>query len=103
MQRLYDGFYFYYLHYMPSAHFGFFVFYVQYVQNFINQTWRERYQTEVSQDFLTLLWSMIVSMFTLGGFIGATIGGTLSVKLGRYKQETYIILTKSLFNICFPI
>ncbi|XP_035020848.1 solute carrier family 2, facilitated glucose transporter member 11b isoform X1 [Hippoglossus stenolepis] len=54
-----------------------------YVQNFINQTWRERYQDDISPDGLTLLWSVIVSIFTLGGFLGATIGGTLSVKLGR--------------------
>ncbi|MEQ2173250.1 hypothetical protein GOODEAATRI_030045, partial [Goodea atripinnis] len=54
-----------------------------YVQNFINQTWMQRYQTNISQDGLTLLWSTIVSMFTLGGLIGASIGGTLSVKLGR--------------------
>ncbi|KAM4578413.1 solute carrier family 2, facilitated glucose transporter member 11-like isoform 3-T3 [Fundulus diaphanus] len=54
-----------------------------YVQNFINLTWMQRYQTNISQDGLTLLWSTIVSMFTLGGLIGASIGGTLSVKLGR--------------------
>ncbi|XP_023280851.1 solute carrier family 2, facilitated glucose transporter member 11-like, partial [Seriola lalandi dorsalis] len=53
-----------------------------YVHNFINQTWRERYQTGISEDVLTLLWSTIVSIFTLGGLIGATISGTLSVKLG---------------------
>uniref|UniRef100_A0A8C6STL4 Solute carrier family 2 member 11b n=1 Tax=Neogobius melanostomus TaxID=47308 RepID=A0A8C6STL4_9GOBI len=54
-----------------------------YVQKFINQTWIERYHTTISEDFLTLLWSIIVSIFTLGGLIGASIGGTLSVKLGR--------------------
>ncbi|KAM9360462.1 solute carrier family 2, facilitated glucose transporter member 11b [Symphorus nematophorus] len=54
-----------------------------YVHEFINQTWRERYQTEISDNVLTLLWSTIVSIFTIGGLIGATIGGTLSVKLGR--------------------
>uniref|UniRef100_A0A3B4WYZ5 Major facilitator superfamily (MFS) profile domain-containing protein n=1 Tax=Seriola lalandi dorsalis TaxID=1841481 RepID=A0A3B4WYZ5_SERLL len=58
-----------------------------YVHNFINQTWRERYQTGISEDVLTLLWSTIVSIFTLGGLIGATISGTLSVKLGRYGQK----------------
>uniref|UniRef100_A0AAQ4QMY1 Solute carrier family 2, facilitated glucose transporter member 5 n=1 Tax=Gasterosteus aculeatus aculeatus TaxID=481459 RepID=A0AAQ4QMY1_GASAC len=53
------------------------------VQNFINQTWRERYQTNISVDALTLLWSTIVSIFTVGGLVGVTVGGTLSVKLGR--------------------
>ncbi|XP_017269112.1 solute carrier family 2, facilitated glucose transporter member 11 isoform X2 [Kryptolebias marmoratus] len=54
-----------------------------YVQNFINVTWMQRYQTSISEDLLTLLWSTIVSIFTLGGLIGVSIGGTLSVKLGR--------------------
>lgn len=67
-----------------NVHVVFFFFYLQYVQNFINQTWRERYEADISEDALTLLWSTIVSIFTVGGFIGASIGGTLSVKLGRY-------------------
>ncbi|XP_056274923.1 solute carrier family 2, facilitated glucose transporter member 11b isoform X2 [Pseudoliparis swirei] len=54
-----------------------------YVQNFINQTWRERYQTNISADALTLLWSTAVSIFTVGGLVGVTVGGTLSMKLGR--------------------
>ncbi|KAM4616817.1 solute carrier family 2, facilitated glucose transporter member 11b isoform 2-T2 [Polymixia lowei] len=53
------------------------------IQNFINQTWLERYQTDISEQALTLLWSTIVSMFTLGGFVGTYIGGTLSIKIGR--------------------
>lgn len=61
-----------------------FFFSLQYVQDFINQTWSERYQTQISDDGLTLLWSTIVSIFTLGGLIGALIGGTLSVRVGRY-------------------
>lgn len=59
---------------------------LKYVQSFINRTWMERYQTNISQEGLTLLWSTIVSMFTLGGLIGASLGGTLSVKLGRYEN-----------------
>lgn len=63
---------------------------LQHVHSFINQTWRERYQTDISADVLTLLWSTIVSIFTIGGLIGATVGGTLSVKLGRYGQENTV-------------
>ncbi|TDH12863.1 hypothetical protein EPR50_G00050230 [Perca flavescens] len=57
------------------------------VQNFINQTWRERYQTDISADVLTLLWSTIVSIFTIGGLLGVTVGGKMSVKLGRYTER----------------
>ncbi|XP_028313561.1 solute carrier family 2, facilitated glucose transporter member 11b [Gouania willdenowi] len=55
----------------------------EYVQNFINQTWKQRHQTDISENVVVLLWSTIVSVFTLGGLLGATIGSTLSVKLGR--------------------
>lgn len=60
---------------------------LQYVHDFINQTWKERFQTDISEDVLTLLWSTIVSGYTIGGFIGASVGGVLSVKLGRYEQK----------------
>ncbi|XP_049619824.1 solute carrier family 2, facilitated glucose transporter member 11b isoform X1 [Syngnathus scovelli] len=55
----------------------------KYVQNFINQTWIERYQSDIAPGVLTLMWSTIVSIFTLGGLIGVSVGGTLSIKLGR--------------------
>lgn len=69
----------------------------KYVQNFINQTWMQRYQTNISQGGLTLLWSTIVSMFTLGGLIGTSVGGTLSVKLGRYGDIIIFGKTNSSF------
>lgn len=65
-------------------------FYPQHVHNFINQTWRERYNADISQDVLTLIWSTIVSTFTVGGFIGVTVGGTLSVKMGRYELRNIL-------------
>ncbi|KAM4746188.1 solute carrier family 2, facilitated glucose transporter member 11-like isoform 1-T1 [Anableps anableps] len=67
----------------------------KYVQDFINQTWKQRYQREISKDGLTLLWSTIVSIFTIGGFIGVSIGGTLSVKLGRRGT----LLTNNVFSL----
>uniref|UniRef100_A0A3B4UJI4 Solute carrier family 2 member 11b n=1 Tax=Seriola dumerili TaxID=41447 RepID=A0A3B4UJI4_SERDU len=77
-----------------------------YVHNFINQTWRERYQTGISEDVLTLLWSTIVSIFTLGGLIGATIGGTLSVKLGRKGtlmiNNTFALVAALLMGLSYP-
>ncbi|XP_072243084.1 solute carrier family 2, facilitated glucose transporter member 11-like [Leuresthes tenuis] len=66
-----------------------------YVQDFINRTWMDRYQTSISHDVLTLLWSTIVSTFTLGGFVGVSIGGALSVKLGRRGT----LLTNNIFSM----
>ncbi|XP_076007051.1 solute carrier family 2, facilitated glucose transporter member 11-like [Genypterus blacodes] len=76
------------------------------VQNFINQTWQKRYQTEISEDVLTLLWSIIVSMFTLGGLVGASVGGTLSVKLGRkgtlLANNTFAFVAALLMGLSYP-
>ncbi|XP_049906976.1 solute carrier family 2, facilitated glucose transporter member 11b isoform X1 [Epinephelus moara] len=76
------------------------------VHSFINQTWRERYQTDISTDVLTLLWSTIVSIFTIGGLIGATVGGTLSVKLGRkgalLANNVFALLAALLMGLSYP-
>nr|XP_020450149.1 solute carrier family 2, facilitated glucose transporter member 11-like isoform X2 [Monopterus albus] len=77
-----------------------------YVQDFINQTWRERYQTDISEHGLTLLWSTTVSIFTLGGLAGATIGGTLSVKLGRkgtlLTNNIFALMAALLMGLSYP-
>ncbi|XP_063346027.1 solute carrier family 2, facilitated glucose transporter member 11b isoform X1 [Pelmatolapia mariae] len=77
-----------------------------YVQDFINQTWSKRYQTQISDDGLTLLWSTIVSIFTLGGLIGAMIGGTLSVRVGRkgtlLTNNTFAFLAALLMGLSYP-
>ncbi|XP_063050885.1 solute carrier family 2, facilitated glucose transporter member 11-like isoform X2 [Engraulis encrasicolus] len=54
-----------------------------YVATFINQTWTERYESAISEELLTLFWSIIVSIFTLGGLVGSWVGGTLAIKYGR--------------------
>ncbi|XP_070690104.1 solute carrier family 2, facilitated glucose transporter member 11b [Pempheris klunzingeri] len=76
------------------------------VQSFINQTWRERYLTDISADILTLLWSTIVSMFTLGGLIGVTIGGTLSVMLGRkgtlLANNIFALTAAAMMGLSYP-
>ncbi|KAG9262017.1 solute carrier family 2, facilitated glucose transporter member 11-like isoform X1 [Astyanax mexicanus] len=53
------------------------------VQTFINETWMERYGEEIPPQLLTFLWSSIVSIFTIGGLIGASVGGTLAIRFGR--------------------
>ncbi|XP_041793152.1 solute carrier family 2, facilitated glucose transporter member 11b [Chelmon rostratus] len=77
-----------------------------YVHDFINQTWRERYQADISEDGLTLLWSVVVSIFTIGGFLGASIGGTLSVKLGRkgtlLANNIFALMAAVLMGLSYP-
>ncbi|KAL6465145.1 hypothetical protein MHYP_G00252780 [Metynnis hypsauchen] len=53
------------------------------VQAFINETWVERHGSEIPTELLMFLWSSIVSIFGIGGFFGASVGGTLAMKFGR--------------------
>ncbi|KAK9975246.1 hypothetical protein ABG768_023299 [Culter alburnus] len=76
------------------------------VQNFINQTWTERYNTEISTQVLTLLWSTIVSIFTLGGLVGASVGGTLAIRFGRKGtllfNNTFALLAAFFMGLSYP-
>ncbi|XP_062890222.1 solute carrier family 2, facilitated glucose transporter member 11b [Mobula hypostoma] len=53
------------------------------VQAFINETWFVRTGTSLDSSLLKLLWSIIVSIFTLGGLLGAWLGVHLAIKFGR--------------------
>ncbi|XP_066459780.1 solute carrier family 2, facilitated glucose transporter member 11-like isoform X2 [Eleutherodactylus coqui] len=55
------------------------------VHKFINETWYSRYNTQLDEGLLTLIWSVIASVFTIGGLFGTFIGGHAAVKLGRKK------------------
>ncbi|KAJ8378882.1 hypothetical protein AAFF_G00233160 [Aldrovandia affinis] len=54
-----------------------------FMQQFYNQTYLERHGTPIEDSFLTLLWSLSVSMFPLGGFFGSLMVAPLVNKLGR--------------------
>ncbi|KAK5910169.1 hypothetical protein CesoFtcFv8_004029 [Champsocephalus esox] len=76
------------------------------VHHFINQTWIERYQIGIPESVLTLLWSTIVSIFTIGGLLGVTVGGTLSVKHGRkgtlLVNNAFAIIAALLMGLSYP-
>ncbi|XP_048370092.1 solute carrier family 2, facilitated glucose transporter member 11-like isoform X2 [Sphaerodactylus townsendi] len=55
----------------------------EHIHKFLNDTWWERYQAALSPGMLTLLWSTVASIFSLGGLFGAHLGGRLAIWLGR--------------------
>uniref|UniRef100_A0A672FLU8 Solute carrier family 2, facilitated glucose transporter member 5 n=1 Tax=Salarias fasciatus TaxID=181472 RepID=A0A672FLU8_SALFA len=55
----------------------------QHMQLFYNATYMERYGTPMDSNLLTLLWSLSVSMYPLGGFFGSLIVAPLVNRLGR--------------------
>ncbi|KAL8179958.1 UNVERIFIED_CONTAM: hypothetical protein K2H54_000847 [Gekko kuhli] len=55
----------------------------EHIHKFLNESWRERHQAALSPGMLTLLWSTVASIFSLGGLFGAHLGGSLAIRLGR--------------------
>ncbi|XP_051562716.1 solute carrier family 2, facilitated glucose transporter member 11 [Myxocyprinus asiaticus] len=56
-----------------------------YIQNFLNETFLERWGMQLEVYEITLIWTFIVSIFSLGGFIGALVAGPMSIRFGRKK------------------
>ncbi|KAG8455881.1 hypothetical protein GDO86_001901 [Hymenochirus boettgeri] len=69
------------------------------IQKFINQTWLERSGFQLDVQVLTLLWSIIVSVYPLGGLLGALLAGPMAIRLGRKKS----LLFNNLFIILSAI
>uniref|UniRef100_A0AAY5EEM9 Major facilitator superfamily (MFS) profile domain-containing protein n=1 Tax=Electrophorus electricus TaxID=8005 RepID=A0AAY5EEM9_ELEEL len=53
--------------------------------NFINETFQERWGMYLEVYKVTLIWTFIVSVFSLGGLIGALLAGPMSIHFGRKK------------------
>ncbi|NWZ83527.1 GTR11 protein, partial [Poecile atricapillus] len=57
----------------------------EYIQSFIRETWLKRYGSPPSAQMITLMWSLIVSIYSIGGLLGSSSAGYLSVRFGRKK------------------
>ncbi|XP_063769070.1 solute carrier family 2, facilitated glucose transporter member 9-like [Pseudophryne corroboree] len=71
-----------------------------FVKDFINQTWIGRYGSPVPEATLTLLWSTVVSVFSIGGLLGSSVAGYLTRKFGKRRSHIFTHLlgvTASLF------
>ncbi|XP_055515586.1 solute carrier family 2, facilitated glucose transporter member 5-like isoform X3 [Leucoraja erinacea] len=65
------------------------------MQAFYNTSYFERNGKYIDSDFLTLLWSLTVSMYPLGGFFGSLMVAPLVNKLGRKGT----LLLNNIFSI----
>ncbi|CAN9511930.1 unnamed protein product [Ophioblennius macclurei] len=53
------------------------------IENFINETWRARYNEEIPPGSLTAVWSIAVAIFSVGGIFGSFSVGLFVNRLGR--------------------
>jgi len=58
-------------------------FFGQIIEKFINETYTERYQEPITQTTLTAIWSIAVSIFSVGGIFGSFSVGIFVNRLGR--------------------
>ncbi|XP_053225999.1 solute carrier family 2, facilitated glucose transporter member 11-like isoform X1 [Podarcis raffonei] len=66
-----------------------------YIQSFTNETWLERTGSPLEGKVITLIWSSVVSLYPLGGLVGALLAGPMAIKLGRKKS----LLLNNLFVV----
>ncbi|XP_035413298.1 solute carrier family 2, facilitated glucose transporter member 5-like isoform X1 [Cygnus atratus] len=66
-----------------------------YMQDFYNKTYTDRHGVFMDESFQTLLWSLTVSMYPLGGFFGSLMVGPLVNNCGRKGT----LLINNLFSI----
>lgn len=53
------------------------------IENFINETWVERYNEPITKISLTAIWSIAVSIFSVGGIFGSFSVGLFVNRFGR--------------------
>ncbi|NXD86862.1 GTR11 protein, partial [Halcyon senegalensis] len=61
----------------------------EYIKSFIRETWLKRHGSSPSEDKITLMWSFIVSIYSIGGLLGSLSAGYLSVRFGRKKAMLF--------------
>ncbi|NWQ72822.1 GTR9 protein, partial [Columbina picui] len=71
-----------------------------YIKAFYNATWSQRYGHGLASGPLTLLYSLTVSIFALGGLVGSLLVGVLTERYGRngvLSRSTLLVLLASSF------
>ncbi|XP_032953089.1 solute carrier family 2, facilitated glucose transporter member 11 isoform X3 [Rhinolophus ferrumequinum] len=69
------------------------------IQEFTNETWWARTGWPLPDHLVLLVWSLIVSLYPLGGLFGALLAGPFAIKLGRKKS----LLVNNIFVVAAAI
>uniref|UniRef100_A0A8B9D090 Major facilitator superfamily (MFS) profile domain-containing protein n=1 Tax=Anser cygnoides TaxID=8845 RepID=A0A8B9D090_ANSCY len=63
--------------------------YPSHIRKFINETWMERHGSPLHPETIMLLWSFIVSVYGIGGFLGSLCCGYLTTKYRKKKCQMF--------------
>ncbi|XP_067406059.1 solute carrier family 2, facilitated glucose transporter member 11-like isoform X2 [Emydura macquarii macquarii] len=88
---------------LPGFHMSVINYPSMHIKRFINKTWLERYGSPLHQETITLLWSLIVSIYCAGGLLGSLCSGYLTEKYGKKKCllcNNMLIIVAAL-HMCF--
>ncbi|KAM5226545.1 solute carrier family 2, facilitated glucose transporter member 11 isoform 12-T14 [Hipposideros larvatus] len=69
------------------------------IQEFTNETWWVRTGWPLPDHLVLLVWSLIVSLYPLGGLLGALLAGPFAIMLGRKKS----LLVNNIFVVAAAI
>lgn len=70
----------------------------QFIKAFYNKTWIERYGEPIAAETVTLLWSITVSIFAIGGLLGALSVSSIIRVLGRWVNTLVLIINSCWCN-----
>uniref|UniRef100_A0A3Q1GCH8 Solute carrier family 2 member 11, like n=1 Tax=Acanthochromis polyacanthus TaxID=80966 RepID=A0A3Q1GCH8_9TELE len=62
-----------------------------FIKELVNKTCIYRYNLSLEQWHLSLIWSFTVSIFCIGGLIGALVAGSLISKFGRFVKRCLLL------------
>nr|XP_057902460.1 solute carrier family 2, facilitated glucose transporter member 3a [Doryrhamphus excisus] len=58
----------------------------QKLRSFFNDTWMERYGQPIDPDMCTIVWSVTVAIFSVGGMVGSFSVGVMANRFGRRRS-----------------
>ncbi|XP_056628164.1 solute carrier family 2, facilitated glucose transporter member 11 [Triplophysa dalaica] len=73
------------------------------LQKFINETCMKRWGTALESSQVTLIWTIIVSSFSLGGLFGSLLAGPMAIRFGRkgaLLQNNCFLFLSAVFVLC---
>ncbi|XP_073530619.1 solute carrier family 2, facilitated glucose transporter member 9-like isoform X1 [Phyllobates terribilis] len=74
-----------------------------FVKGFMNQTWIRRYGSAIPKETVTLLWSVAISVYSVGGLLGSLVSGYMSRRFGKRRCHILSDLVGITASLCFGL